>query len=136
MTNGLKQAGEKYILENSIDNLTVEVSLYNDAEDDIGRSPTESDITTEPNNIVREEATLTLENINTRWRFISDSTVTLDVSSASGKVDSYFLKVDSNNNGTYDLFFLSGALEEPGEVEYYDAYKLEPGAGGIFSTPQ
>lgn len=136
MTNGLKEAGEKYILENNIDNLTVEVSLYNDSKDNIGRSPTESDITTEPINIIREEITLTLEKVNTRWRFISNSTVTLDVSNSTGKVDSYFLKVDSTNNGTYDIFFLSGELEEPGNVEYYDTYKLEPGAGGIFSTPR
>lgn len=136
MANGLKKDGEEYLLKNNIENESVEVSIYNDSKDDLGRSPTEEDITTEPNSITRANAIFKLESVNDRWQFISDSTVTIDVSGSSGDVDSYFVKIDSTGNGDYDTFLISGALEQKGNVDNYDEYKLEPGIGGIFSYPE
>lgn len=135
MSFGLKQSGERFILYNSVDNIPVEVSLYDDSTDDLGRNPTENDITTEPENISRKESTITLTLSGKRWQFTSSSSITFNTSNSSGRVDGYFTRIDSNNNGDYDTFFIAGALEEPEDIENIDELEVKPGVGGRFVSP-
>lgn len=133
MPYGVKQDGEEYLLTNNVDQLDVEVSLYDEATDSHPHDGDETDITTEPSNLSRETATLTVELTGSHWEFSSDSTVTFAVTDVSGEVDAYFLFEPNSATllATADLLDQDGNSRRS-DLGELDELAIDPGVGGGF----
>lgn len=134
MPFGVKQDGEEYLLKNSVDSITIELSLYNESSDQHAFTEGLAEITTEPTGLTRQTATVTAElNASNHWEIDTDSTVTFDTSSQTENVDGYFARV----NSTGEFLLTAALLDSDGnprtvDLSEVDELDLDPGAGAVF----
>jgi hypothetical protein len=120
MTNQLFDLGEEFVLDNSVDGASVDVSLHNDSTDTLADGADVGDITTEPDTsgaYARQTVTLsTAQNANNNYEAqVPD--VTFDTSDVDQAVDSGFVVVSfqssiAGDSSTTDHLFFSFAIED------------------------
>lgn len=118
--------GQEQLAKNNFDGATVNVGLYDDSTDDPATDATLGDITSEPGGLTRPSSALSL-TVSGVYVVLEGANTTLDVSSQSETVDSYFLE----RNGE---LILTGALEQQRDLSQIDELEVTT-IGTEFTVP-
>ena len=135
----LTDLGEEWTMKFDLTGVTVDVGLYNDSTDSISDTSDLSDITSEPSdgNYSRQTGVaFSVSDEGGDWQFDNDSTISFDVTSTTGTVDSYFIVAnfqasDTGDGSPQDHVVVTGSLSQSYDLSNLDTLDLNAGTVGF-----
>lgn len=127
--------GREWLMDVAQDGATIDVLLYDDSTDAIGESDSDpdADITTEPDDTEdyeRQSTTVSSQAINSDYGFLSDTTLTFNVSSNTETVDAagFVVNFDSDVGGAVgDYLVAVASLTQTRDLSQFDQIEIDAG---------
>jgi hypothetical protein len=130
MPNEVTDNGEEWVVDSNLDGQSVTVGLYNQVNDSLDDTSTESDITTEPTGSAysRQSSSVTTsaDVVGDSYGFENDSTLTFDTSDSSQTVDHVFILGNVPSISGDELVAIA-ALDSTRNLEDFTEIKIEVG---------